>query len=52
MDYSLPGSSIHGISQAILERPFPSPGHLPDPGIRPWDQQWQVAPLIAGGLLA
>ena len=37
MDYSLPGSSVHGILQArILEwLPFPSPGDLPDPGIEP-----------------
>ena len=37
MDYSLPGSSVHGILQAgILEWvPFPSPGDLPDPGIKP-----------------
>ena len=35
MDYSLPGSSVHGISQArIVETlPFPSPGHLSNPGI-------------------
>ena len=34
MDYSLPGSSVHGIFQArILE--IPSPGDLPDPGIEP-----------------
>ena len=37
MDCSLPGSSIHGILQArILEwLPFPSPGDLPNPGIKP-----------------
>ena len=37
MDCSQPGSPVHGISQArILEWvPFPSPGDLPDPGIRP-----------------
>ena len=37
MDYSLPGSSVHGILQArILERlPRPLPGDLPDPGIEP-----------------
>ena len=37
MDCSLPGSSVHGIFQArILERlPFPSPGDVPDPGLRP-----------------
>ena len=35
MDCSLPGSSVHGILQArILENTFPSPGDLPDPGIR------------------
>jgi len=35
MDYSLPGSSIHGISQTrILEWvAIPSSGDLPDPGI-------------------
>ena len=35
--YRSPGSSVHGISQArILERlPFPPPGDLPDPGIKP-----------------
>ena len=37
MDSSLPGSSVHGILQArILERvAIPSPGDLPDPGIKP-----------------
>ena len=35
LDYSPPGSSVHGILQArILEwvAPFPSPGDLPDSG--------------------
>ena len=32
-DYSLPGFSIHGIFQSGL--PFPSPGDLPNPGIKP-----------------
>ena len=34
MDYSPPGSSVHGIYQAIILAclPFPSPGDLPDPG--------------------
>ena len=37
MDYSLPGSSVHEISRqgywsGLL---FPSPGDLPDPGIKP-----------------
>ena len=37
MDCSPPGSSVHGILQArILDGlPFPSPGNLPDPGIKP-----------------
>ena len=37
MDCSPPGSSVHGILQArILEWvPFPSPGDLPNPGIKP-----------------
>ena len=36
MDYSLPGSSVHGILQArILEwATFPSPGHLSHPVIK------------------
>ena len=37
MDCRAPGSSIHGISKqeywSVL--PFPSPGDLPDPGIKP-----------------
>ena len=44
MDYSLPGSSVHGILQArILELPFPSSEDLPDPGIE------LVSPALAGG---
>ena len=43
MDYSLPGSSVHGISQTgILESIFPSPGDLPDPGMEP------TSPALAG----
>ena len=47
MDCSLPGSAVHGTSQArILEwLPFPSPGDLPNPGIEP------VAPALAGGFI-
>ena len=43
MDYSLPGSSVHRISQArMLDRlPFSSPGNLPDPGTEP------VSPALA-----
>ena len=32
MDHGLPGSSVHGILQSRM--PFPSPGDLPDPGIK------------------
>ena len=37
MDYSPPGSSVHGILQARISSGllFPSPGDLPDPGIEP-----------------
>ena len=37
MDYSLPGSSVHGFSRREYWSglPFPSPGDLPDPGIEP-----------------
>jgi len=37
MDYSLPGSSVHGILQARIWNglPFPSPWDLPDTGIEP-----------------
>ena len=37
MDSSPPDFSVYGISQArILERvPFPTPGDLPNPGIKP-----------------
>ena len=47
MDWSLPGSSVHGMSQARILAwsglPFLSPGNLPDPGIEP------VSPALAGG---
>ena len=44
-DCGLPGSSVHGISQARIFEwvPFPSPGDLPDPGIDP------ASPALAGG---
>ena len=44
MDCNLIGSSVHGIFQArILEWvPFPSPGHLPDPGIEPGSPTLQI----------
>ena len=47
MDFSLPGSFAHGILQArILEwLPFPSPGDLPDPGIKPGSPALQADSL-------
>ena len=46
-DCSLPGSCVHEFPrQEYLSRlPFPSPGDLPDPGIKP------VSPALAGRLL-
>ena len=37
MNYSLPVSTVHGISQQGYWNglPFPSPGDLPDPGMEP-----------------
>ena len=37
MDWSSPGSSVHGIFQAVLLKwlPVPPPGDLPNPGIEP-----------------
>ena len=47
MDYSPPGSSVHGISQARtlewIAISFPSPRDLPDPGIE------LSSPALAGG---
>ena len=47
MDYSLPGSSIHGIFQAKYWSglPFPSPEDLPDPGIEPGSPELQADAL-------
>ena len=47
MDSSLPGSSVHGIFQArILEwEPFPSPGDLPNSGIKPGSPTLQADSL-------
>ena len=47
LDYSLPGSSFHGISQTEYwsELPFPSPGDLPDQGIEPMSPALQVISL-------
>ena len=48
MDYSPPGSSVHGISQGrILKQVvFPAPGLLPDPGIKPLSL---ASPALADG---
>ena len=35
IDYSLPGSFVHGILQAKNTGVFPSPGDLLNPGIEP-----------------
>ena len=45
MAYSLPGFSVHGISQArIVEGlPCPPPGDLPNPEIEP------MCPVLVGG---
>ena len=45
MDCSLPGSSVHEISQEeyYSGSPSRSPGDLPDPGIEP------ASPALAGG---
>ena len=47
MDCSLPGSSFHGILHArVLEWvAFPSPGHLPDPGIETGSPALQADPF-------
>ena len=47
MDCSLPGSSVHGISQQEYWSglPFPPPGDLPHPGIEPVSL---MSPALAG----
>ena len=49
MDCSPPGSSVRGILQArILEwLPFPPPGNLPNPGIKPVTL---MSPALIGGV--
>ena len=48
MDCSPPGSSVHGILQArILDWvAIPSPGDLPDPGIKPKPPALQAGSLL------
>ena len=47
--YSPPGSSVHGILQAILWSglPFPIPGDLPDPRIEPGSPALQADALLS-----
>ena len=47
MNYSLPDSSVHGIPQAriLCGLLFPSPGDLPEPGIKPGFLALQVNSL-------
>ena len=49
VDYSPPGSSVHGIFLARVQEwlPFPAPGDLPNPGIEPTSLG---SPALAGGL--
>ena len=52
MDCSPPGSSVHGILQAKIQKywsglPFPSPGDLPNPGIEPRSLASQADPLLS-----
>ena len=35
MDCSLPGSSVHDLQECCSGLPFPIPGDLPNPGIKP-----------------
>ena len=51
MDYSLTGSSVHGLLQAKeywSGLPFPTPGDLPGPGIEPISP---ASPALAGRFL-
>jgi len=48
MNYSLPGSSLHGILQARILEWFATPGDLPDPGVKPvslMSLHWQMGSL-------
>ena len=50
MDYSPPGSSVRGISQArVLEgiAIYSSPGDPPEPGIKPGSPTLQAAALLS-----
>ena len=47
LDCSLSGSSVHGMLQQECWSglPFPSPGDLPNPGIKPWSPALQADSL-------
>jgi len=48
MNYSLPGSSLHGILQARILEWVATPGDLPDPGVKPvslMSLHWQMGSL-------
>ena len=49
MDYSPPGSSVHGIFQArVLEWvAITSPGNLPNPGVKPGSPTLQADSLLS-----
>ena len=51
MDWSPPGSSVHGIFQARILKwlSLPTPGDLPNPGIEPTSL---ASPALAGGFFA
>ena len=51
LDCSLPGSSVHGNfpgQEYLSGSPFPPPGNLPDPGIKP---EFLASPTLAGRFL-
>ena len=54
MDYSLPGSSVHGFSRQEYWSglPFPSPGNLPTPGVEPRSPALQADSLPSEALKA
>jgi len=49
MGCSSPGSFVHGIFQQEYwnGEPFPSPGDLPDPGIKPWSPALPADSLLS-----
>ena len=47
IDCSPSGSPVHGIHQQEHWKPLPSPGDLPDPGIKPGSPPLQVDSLPA-----